>query len=45
MINILFILGGVFDGIDEVIKRCLGEKVIGFVSNEVDKYDEEVLLE
>ena len=26
--NILFILGGAFDGIDEVIKRRLGEKVI-----------------
>ena len=24
--NILFILGGAFDGIDEVIKRRLGEK-------------------
>ncbi|RQX42149.1 ATP-dependent Clp protease ATP-binding subunit ClpX [Staphylococcus warneri] len=43
--NILFILGGAFDGIDEVIKRRLGEKVIGFASNEVDKYDEEALLE
>src|SRR5699024_6738321 len=26
--NILFVLGGAFDGIDEVIKRRLGEKVI-----------------
>ncbi|MGZ2415834.1 ATP-dependent Clp protease ATP-binding subunit ClpX [Staphylococcus caledonicus] len=43
--NILFILGGAFDGIDEVIKRRLGEKMIGFASNEVDKYDEEALLE
>ena len=43
--NILFILGGAFDGIDEVIKRRLGEKVIGFASNEADKYDEETLLE
>ena len=42
--NILFILGGAFDGIDEVIKRRL-EKVIGFASNEADKYDEEALLE
>ena len=41
--NILFILGGAFDGIDEVIKRRLGEK--GFASNEADKYDEEALLE
>ena len=43
-IKILFILGGAFDGIDEVIKRRLGEKVIGFASNEADKYDEEALL-
>ena len=42
--NILFILGGAFDGIDEVIKRRLGKKVIGFASNEADKYNEEALL-
>ncbi|PAV27708.1 ATP-dependent protease ATP-binding subunit ClpX [Virgibacillus profundi] len=32
--NILFIVGGAFDGIDQVIKRRLGKKVIGFGSNE-----------
>ncbi|HDJ3223227.1 TPA: ATP-dependent Clp protease ATP-binding subunit ClpX [Staphylococcus aureus] len=42
--NILFILGGAFDGIEELIKRRLGEKVIGFSSNEADKYDEQALL-
>lgn len=42
--NILFILGGAFDGIEEVIKRRLGEKVIGFSSNEAGKYDEQALL-
>ncbi|XLO61995.1 ATP-dependent Clp protease ATP-binding subunit ClpX [Staphylococcus aureus] len=42
--NILFILGGAFDGIEEVIKRRLGEKVIGFSSNQADKYDEQALL-
>ncbi|MCS5349309.1 ATP-dependent Clp protease ATP-binding subunit ClpX [Staphylococcus aureus] len=42
--NILFILGGAFDGIEEVIKRRLGEKVIGFSSNEANKYDEQALL-
>ncbi|HAR3756581.1 TPA: ATP-dependent Clp protease ATP-binding subunit ClpX [Staphylococcus aureus] len=42
--NILFILGGAFDGIEEAIKRRLGEKVIGFSSNEADKYDEQALL-
>ncbi|MFD1850131.1 ATP-dependent protease ATP-binding subunit ClpX [Oceanobacillus bengalensis] len=31
--NILFIVGGAFDGIDQVIKRRLGKKVIGFGSN------------
>ncbi len=43
--NILFILGGAFDGINEVIKRRLGEKVIGFASNEVSNYDEASLFE
>jgi len=28
--NVLFICGGAFDGIDKVIQRRLGEKVIGF---------------
>lgn len=42
--NILFILGGAFDGIEDVIKRRLGKKVIGFSSNEADKYDEQALL-
>ena len=28
--NILFICGGAFDGIDKVVKRRMGEKVIGF---------------
>ncbi|WP_249870952.1 ATP-dependent protease ATP-binding subunit ClpX [Oceanobacillus saliphilus] len=32
--NILFIVGGAFDGIDQVIKRRLGKKVIGFGSSE-----------
>ncbi|MCD8905093.1 ATP-dependent Clp protease ATP-binding subunit ClpX [Staphylococcus chromogenes] len=43
--NILFILGGAFDGIEEVIKRRLGEKVIGFSSNEASNYDDASLLE
>ena len=29
--NILFILGGAFDGIDEVIKRRLGEKLLALL--------------
>lgn len=28
--NILFIVGGAFDGIDQIIKRRLGQKIIGF---------------
>lgn len=43
--NILFILGGAFDGIEEVIKRRLGEKVIGFSSSEATNYDDASLLE
>jgi len=31
--NILFIVGGAFDGIDQIVKRRLGEKVIGFGTN------------
>lgn len=31
--NILFICGGAFDGIETIIKRRLGQKVIGFGSN------------
>lgn len=36
--NILFICGGAFDGIEQIIKRRLGKKVIGFGS-ETDKND------
>ncbi|MBP3038256.1 ATP-dependent protease ATP-binding subunit ClpX [Bacillaceae bacterium Marseille-Q3522] len=32
--NILFICGGAFDGIESIIKRRLGQKVIGFGSNQ-----------
>jgi len=32
--NILFIVGGAFDGIEDIIKRRLGQKVIGFGTNE-----------
>ncbi len=28
--NILFVVGGAFDGIDQIVKRRLGDKVIGF---------------
>ena len=32
--NILFIVGGAFDGIEQIIKRRLGKKVIGFGTKE-----------
>ncbi|MFC6163242.1 MULTISPECIES: ATP-dependent Clp protease ATP-binding subunit ClpX [Lactiplantibacillus] len=31
--NILFIVGGAFDGIEEIVKRRLGDKTIGFGSD------------
>jgi ATP-dependent Clp protease ATP-binding subunit ClpX len=40
--NILFICGGAFDGLEQIIKRRLGKKVIGFgneTANEVDDKD------
>ncbi|MGX7199894.1 ATP-dependent Clp protease ATP-binding subunit ClpX [Enterococcus nangangensis] len=38
--NILFIVGGAFDGIEGIVKNRLGEKVIGFGTNN-KKIDEE----
>jgi ATP-dependent Clp protease ATP-binding subunit ClpX len=37
--NILFICGGAFDGIEQIIKRRLGKKVIGFGGSETKKVD------
>ncbi|MFN2745041.1 MULTISPECIES: ATP-dependent protease ATP-binding subunit ClpX [Bacillus] len=43
--NILFICGGAFDGIEQIIKRRLGQKVIGFGSdNKHDNLEREALL-
>ncbi|MFS0646399.1 ATP-dependent protease ATP-binding subunit ClpX [Siminovitchia sp. 179-K 8D1 HS] len=43
--NILFICGGAFDGIEQIIKRRLGQKVIGFGSdNQGDEVEEKGLL-
>lgn len=39
--NILFIVGGAFDGIEDIVKQRLGEKVIGFGQNN-RKIDENV---
>lgn len=41
--NILFIVGGAFDGIEDIIKRRQGDKVIGFGSNQ-NKVDENASL-
>ncbi len=43
--NILFIVGGAFSGIEDIIKNRLGEKVIGFGQNASSKLkDEESIL-
>ncbi|WP_173915990.1 ATP-dependent protease ATP-binding subunit ClpX [Halobacillus sp. Marseille-Q1614] len=34
--NVLFIVGGAFDGIEQIIKRRLGKKVIGFGAGQTD---------
>lgn len=42
--NILFIVGGAFDGIEQIVKNRMGEKVIGFgAENEVLDEDETYL--
>ncbi|MFD2926132.1 ATP-dependent protease ATP-binding subunit ClpX [Halobacillus naozhouensis] len=38
--NVLFVVGGAFDGIEQIIKRRLGKKVIGFGSGQVEVDDE-----
>ncbi|WP_052256180.1 ATP-dependent Clp protease ATP-binding subunit ClpX [Salinicoccus sp. YB14-2] len=42
--NILFVLGGAFDGMDEIIKRRIGEKVIGFGGPATSAEDKDALL-
>ena len=42
--NILFIVGGAFDGINEIIKRRMGQKVIGFGSDPNTVDEEESIL-
>ena len=41
--NILFIIGGAFSGIEEIIKRRLGEKVIGFSKSEELNDSEDII--
>ncbi|CAM4150494.1 ATP-dependent Clp protease ATP-binding subunit ClpX [Jeotgalicoccus halotolerans] len=42
--NILFILGGAFDGMEDIIKRRLGDKVIGFGGATEDLSDKDALM-
>ncbi|WP_203333148.1 ATP-dependent protease ATP-binding subunit ClpX [Planococcus beigongshangi] len=43
--NVLFIVGGAFDGVDQIIKRRLGNKVIGFGADpNKEEVDEKSLL-
>ncbi len=42
--NVMFICGGAFDGLDKIIKKRLGEKVIGFTSAIEEKQAEEKSL-
>ncbi|AEV95126.1 ATP-dependent Clp protease, ATP-binding subunit ClpX [Pediococcus claussenii ATCC BAA-344] len=42
--NILFIVGGAFDGIETIVKNRLGDKTIGFGSNSKTQLDEEASL-
>ena len=42
--NILFIVGGAFDGINEIIKRRMGQKLIGFGSDPNTVDEEESVL-
>lgn len=42
--NILFVCGGAFDGLEQILKRKVGDKVVGFASEE-DKTDKNELLQ
>ncbi|MGG0667459.1 ATP-dependent protease ATP-binding subunit ClpX [Lederbergia citrisecunda] len=42
--NILFIVGGAFDGMEEIIKRRTGQKVIGFGTNDEEESKQEASL-
>ena len=43
--NVLFIVGGAFDGVDQIIKRRLGNKIIGFGADpNKEEVDEKSLL-
>lgn len=41
--NILFVCGGAFDGIENIIKRKMGDKVVGFFDENEDKIKQTVM--
>ena len=43
--NILFICGGAFDGLDEIIKRRIGNNTLGFNQKKRGKEEEDSILE
>lgn len=48
--NILFIVGGAFDGIEEIVKQRMGEKIIGFgqtnrAIDEKDSYMQQIIAD
>ena len=43
--NILFIVGGAFDGIETIVKNRMGEKVIGFGTNNKKIGDDESVMQ
>lgn len=43
--NVLFIVGGAFDGVEQIIKRRLGNKIIGFGADpNKEEMDDKILL-
>jgi ATP-dependent Clp protease ATP-binding subunit ClpX len=43
--NILFVCGGAFDGLGDIIKRRLGGNILGFTHEKKDKIDDERILD
>jgi ATP-dependent Clp protease ATP-binding subunit ClpX len=42
--NILFVCGGAFDGLEEIIKRRVGKNILGFNQKKIGKSEESELL-
>ena len=41
--NILFVCGGAFDGLEEIIEARLGKKQIGFTGEKLEKTDDDIM--